>query len=146
MNFRPELARAVMYGQKTVTRRLVREDNPRSPWHPDRALKLEGKRVAIQPGRGKPAIGYATVVDVQRELFIPILSIDAQEAWREGFGGVEEFFAVWRELHGDHLEAEYDVWRIQLRVSPEEQVCRHCGGVGECSCDALALMGAQEAT
>lgn len=119
MIFRPELAQAVMDGRKTVTRRLVREDNPRSRWHPDNAPKLVGKRLAVQPGRGKRAIGTVQVVSVTRDPeFVP-LDISDEEAIREGFADTywrspwSQFCAVWRDIHGDDT-CPYDVWRIEF--------------------------------
>lgn len=64
--FKPELAAKVMAGEKTVTRRLA-SDNPRSPWWREGCRFQPGQEVPIQPGRGKTAIGRATVVSVRRE-------------------------------------------------------------------------------
>lgn len=121
MNFRPELAEAVVSGRKTVTRRLVREDNPRSPWHPDNAPKLVGKRLAVQPGRGKRAIGTVQVVSVARDPeFVP-LDISNEEAIREGFADTYwrspwmQFCDTWQDLHGRQaIHATCDVWRIEF--------------------------------
>ncbi len=63
MNFQPALARLVMAGEKTVTRRLASK-NSRSPWaRGGCGLRVEGS-CAVCPGRGKRAIGRVTVVDV----------------------------------------------------------------------------------
>lgn len=110
MNFRRELAEAVMDGRKVVTRRLV-SDNPRSPYHPDRAPKLVGKRIAICPGRGKHRIGEATVVGVDWQDFWPAL-IGNDEARREGFEDASAFRIVWAQLHGSYDPIR--VWRIEL--------------------------------
>lgn len=111
MNFRPELAEAVIAGRKTVTRRAVNPDNPQSPYHPDRAESIVGKRIAICPGRGKRRIGSATVAGVTRELFYPA-AIDDREAIREGFDDRAAFKATWLDLHGNVQPVE--VWRIEL--------------------------------
>lgn len=119
MIFKPELANAILAGRKTVTRRLV-SDNPRSPWHPDRAPKLVGKRVAIQPGRGKQAIGSARVLAVSREpRFIPV-RISHVEARREGCVGRTHFEVLWERLHGDPTRP-YDVWRLALLIDPDDR-------------------------
>lgn len=110
MNFRPELAEAVVTGRKTVTRRAV-SDNPRSPYHPDRAPKMAGKVVAICPGRGKNRIGSARVADVHREIFDPA-GIAWEEARREGFHDASEFRLTWAYLHKNLDPCE--VWRIEL--------------------------------
>ncbi len=65
MNFKPELADAVMARRKTVTRRKVSE-NPRSPWWRERCAYRVGQDVAICPGRGKHAIGRARIISVER--------------------------------------------------------------------------------
>lgn len=110
MMFRPELAELVMLGEKTVTRRACSE-NPRSPWWREACQPQPGRRVAIQPGRGKPRIGRATVVSVEREAFDPA-SISEPEARREGFDSAASFRGTWARLHGA-LEP-VDVWRIEL--------------------------------
>lgn len=110
MNFRPELAAAVMSGRKWVTRRLV-SGNPRSPYHPDRVRRR--KDVAVCPGRGKPALGRVRVHSVKRERRFNPRRIRPIQAIAEGFGSPEEFQAAWKAIHGDL--APVDVWRIQLR-------------------------------
>ncbi len=65
MNFRPELAEAVMAGRKTATRRLV-SDNPRSPWWREKCVYRVGQVVAVCPGRGRRQIGRARVSSVER--------------------------------------------------------------------------------
>lgn len=128
MMFRPALARAVMLGEKTVTRRAC-SSNPRSPWYRERCSLKPGQVVAVQPGRGLPRIGNATVHGVARELFNPSL-ITWAEAMREGFRnhysdeGIaisgeyahDNFRATWLALHGDLDPVE--VWRIELDVYP----------------------------
>lgn len=82
MIFRPHLADAVIRGEKTVTRR-VSSHNPRSPHHSGRARGREGKRIAIQAGRGGKAIGSALCTEAAAETFDPN-SISNREARREG--------------------------------------------------------------
>lgn len=118
--FRPELAEQVMRVQKTCTRRAC-SDNPRSPWWREQCGVKVGQVVAIQPGRGKPRIGTATVASVARELFDPA-SISEDEARAEGFASAEAFRGTWVALHGALEPVE--VWRIGLadpvRVDTEE--------------------------
>jgi hypothetical protein len=116
MMFRPELAELVMTGEKTVTRRLVSE-NPRSPWYRERCALRVGETYAIQPGRGKPAIGRAVITAVTRER---LGVIDEAEARREGFAGVLEFEAAFAGLnHG--YDPDDEVWRIALRPVAHDQ-------------------------
>lgn len=121
MNFRPELAQAVINGRKTVTRRLV-SDNPRSPYSLERAPKMVGKRIAICPGRGKHNIGFATVASVKRETFNPMGMARKHlrpEVRREGFSSWNDFLSAWLSLHGN--ADPVDVWRIELCDASEER-------------------------
>lgn len=120
MNFRPELAAAVMAGQKTVTRRLV-SDNPRSPWYRERCGFRIGQRFAVCPGRGKTNIGHAIVNDVERQL---LGRLDDDEARREGFDSANAFETAFIAINGDYDRA-VEVWRISFEV---EQVWSDCGG------------------
>jgi acyl-CoA synthetase (AMP-forming)/AMP-acid ligase II len=110
VNFRPELAEAVIDGHKWVTRRAV-SDNPRSPYYPDRAPTMVRRRIAICPGRGKDRLGTALVVAVAREEFAP-MQVTYAMASAEGFTSPSAFWGAWADLHRS-LEP-VDVWRIEL--------------------------------
>lgn len=109
--FRPELAEKVMSGEKTVTRRLA-SDNPRSPWWRGACKFQPGRDYAIQPGRGIPAIGRATVVSVRLER---LGDIDGREAEREGFRDLTEFVCAFTAINGRYI-AEALVWRVELKA------------------------------
>lgn len=116
MNFKPELAAAVMAGEKTVTRRLV-SDNPRSPWWREKCAYRVGQMVAICPGRGKVQIGRVRIVSVGR---MRLGSVDDREATREGFGNLaefprHEFREAWTAINGAYDE-DAIVWRIGLEA------------------------------
>jgi hypothetical protein len=111
--FKPELAEAVLEGRKTVTRRLVRTDNPRSPWSPERAPQLVGRRRAVVPGRGKHGIGFVTVRNVRRERNFDPLNLTSTGARLEGFASPEDMLAAWASL-GNPVPA--DVWRVEFEV------------------------------
>jgi hypothetical protein len=113
VNFRPELAAAVMAGEKSVTRRLV-SDNPRSPWYRHKCGYRLGQEVAICPGRGKHAVGRAVVVGVER-MTLGILSRD--EAQAEGFAGPLAFVEAWEAINGAY-DPHAVVWRIGLEAVP----------------------------
>lgn len=121
MNFRPELAAAVMAGRKTVTRRLV-SDNPRSPWFKDRCALQVGHDYAICPGRGKNAIGRVRILSVsQRRLGDDFgafgqVSGSLVEARREGFPTPVSFQLAWLKINGTY-EADALVWRIEFGVA-----------------------------
>jgi hypothetical protein len=111
MIFQPELARLVLEGRKTVTRRLCSE-NPRSPWWRERCVYVEGKVFAVQPGRGKPSIGRARVVSCRKELLGLLTHEDAEQ---EGFADISEFMGAWRAINGRYLTHAM-VWRIEFEV------------------------------
>ncbi|MEJ7804020.1 MAG: ASCH domain-containing protein [Candidatus Limnocylindria bacterium] len=113
MNFRPELAAAVMAGRKTVTRRLL-SANPRSPWFQDRCGYRVGQVVAVCPGRGQHRIGEAVVTSVD-QMALGWLS-DA-EAHCEGFGTAAAFGEAWTAINGAY-DPEAGVWRIGLLGLP----------------------------
>lgn len=140
MNFRPELAQAVMAGRKTVTRRLV-SDNPRSPWwYSVCALKV-GQDYAVCPGRGKNAIGRVRVMRVSRE---PLhLVLNHGEAHREGFPNAPAFREAWKAINGGWDDMAL-VWRVEFEVA-QIDLCRACGHMGDdCVCWYVAEMAAGE--
>ncbi len=124
MNFRTELAEAVIRRDKTVTRRLVSE-NPRSPWWREKCAYRVGQEVAICPGRGKHAIGRARITSVDRE---PLGWLDDAEATAEGFGTFgafdgagflrpcDRFVAAWTTINGGTYKPGVIVWRIGLEA------------------------------
>lgn len=109
MTFRPELAAAVMAGRKTVTRRIA-TDRPRSPWYDGRTSWPAD--VAVQPGRGKPAIGRARVVSAVLE---PLGYLFPEEARREGFEDVPAFEDAWAAINGAYDPSAL-VWRVELKA------------------------------
>ena len=111
MNFKPELAAQVMAGSKTVTRRLA-SDNPRSPWWREKCALWPGKDVAVQPGRGKPAVGRATVVSVRLER---LGEIDGREAEREGFADLAQFVGAFTAINRFY-DPDVLVWRVELKA------------------------------
>lgn len=111
MNFREDLARKVMAGEKTVTRRLV-SDNPRSPWWGERCSYRVGQDVAVCPGRCKHAIGRAAVTAVSLER---LGNITDAEARAEGFAGRPAFVDAWAAING-RFDPMAIVWRVGLRA------------------------------
>lgn len=115
MIFRPELCAKVLDGSKTVTRRPV-SDNPRSPWWRERCAYEIGWEVgdtyAVQPGRGKPAVGRIRITGLPR--CEQLVSLDDCDARREGFEDRAGFVAYWTDLHGSY-DPEQLVWRLAFR-------------------------------
>lgn len=111
MNFRPELARAVMRGEKTVTRRVV-SDNPRSHYWRGGCLYQPGKSYAVCPGRGKTRVGRMRVLSVT----VGTLGhLDAAEAAMEGFGSVQAFERAFAKINGGY-DSTVEVWRIEFEA------------------------------
>jgi hypothetical protein len=120
MNFRPELAEAVMAGRKTVTRRLV-SDNPRSPWYRERCSLVVGRSYAVCPGRGKNAIGRVEVVSVER---MRLGALTDEEARAEGLNDAAEFEAIFERINGDY-DPDAEVWRVEMRPLPAGEESTH---------------------
>lgn len=89
MIFRPELARLILAGKKTQTRRIIKPDEDECRYQP-------GRTYAVQPGRGKEEIGRIAVTAVRDELLDSITFEDARE---EGFRTRAEFARYWLHLH-----------------------------------------------
>jgi hypothetical protein len=79
------MAKLVLAGKKTQTRRLS-------------CRYVAGRKYAIQPGRGRKAIGELTVVRVDEDMRLGDLTL--RDARREGFRTTDEFRAYWTQLHG----------------------------------------------
>lgn len=101
MIFRPELAKLIKQGKKSQTRRMI--DSRTCRYRP-------GKAYALQPGRGKSAIGRITVTDVREER---LGDISFQDARREGFRTTGDFFDYWQSLHGS-VDLDLRVWVISF--------------------------------
>lgn len=111
MNFRPELATAVIDGRKTVTRRLC-SDNPRSPWWRVECALRADKTYAVCPGRGKPAIGRVKVLDVRIERLGYLTDAEAR---LEGFEHAADFEAAFAAINGSYAPNRF-VWRVEFEV------------------------------
>lgn len=124
MIFRAELAEKVLAGEKTVTRRVVK-DNPRSPWWRERCWYTPGKVFTINPGRGAPNVGHARVVSLEREPLsflrtCSLLDLES-EARKEGFATSGEFWKTFEAINGA-LPGDTLVWRIEFEVIPSGSV------------------------
>lgn len=125
MIFRPELVEKVLAGEKTVTRRPVKTTvngigraTSQMPLNLLAPCRYEaGKDYALQPGRGKKAVGRIRVLDVRRE---PLAEVDTADARREGFYGGPEFAAYWSRLYGSYDPTQL-VDRIEFELLPGGQ-------------------------
>lgn len=109
MNFRPDLARKVMRGEKTATRRLA-TDNPRSTWYRGGCKIKVGRDFAVCPGRSKHQVGRAIASSVTLE---PLGYLTDDEARREGFADAEAFIEGFRQINGAY-DPDVEVWRIEF--------------------------------
>lgn len=112
MNFSPELARKVMAGEKTVTRRAT-STNERSPWWFEKCSLVVGRDYAVCPGRGKNAIGRIEILSVRLERLA--LALVTPEPYLEGFQLANGFRRVWESMHGT-FDPDELVWRVQFKV------------------------------
>lgn len=102
MIFRPELAKLIKHGRKTMTRRTIHEHG-RCRYEP-------GKSYAVQPGRGKLAICRITIIEVRSER---LGDISLKDVKREGFVTTGEFFDYWQALHGS-VDHDRMVWVLSF--------------------------------
>jgi hypothetical protein len=110
MQFSPDLCDLILRRKKTVTRRRMKWGG----WCgcSEMPCRYEvGKTYAIQPGRGKKAVGRIRVISVDRQkLGRPTML----EARLEGFLNPHLFVAKWLDLYG-----KYDVDQIVDRIEFE---------------------------
>jgi hypothetical protein len=114
----------VLSGDKTKTSRLI---NPHDAAVMGRDGKIEvvlnngrdkyrvGKTYAVQPGRGKPAVGRIRLLGIERRV---ISDTNKSEAKQEGFASRQEFFAQWDEIHGEG-KRDADVWMLEFALVKE---------------------------
>jgi hypothetical protein len=103
MIFRPELAKKIAAGEKTMTRRPVKDGEKDCRYKPNRVY-------AVQPGRGRPANSQITVTEVREER---LGDLSLRDAKREGFRTTQAFVDYWSALYG-HYDAEQLVWVISF--------------------------------
>jgi len=123
MLFKPELCQAILAGRKTQTRRLVQEgefavnqhgynipdpvwgDTIDAVYSPKGTLKWQvGRTYAIQPSRGKKAVGRFLLLSMRREKLQPISEADIEA---EGVIPYDPIYAPTRSLY----QAWIDLWR-----------------------------------
>lgn len=104
MIFSSDLARKVLRGQKTETRRPVKE-------HHAPLRYRAGQSHAVQPGRGQTSLGRIVLTHVSREA---VTAITVAGAVAEGFAGVAGFARRWCELYDPPYRAA-----LELATDPE---------------------------
>lgn len=106
MIFKPEMVEKILSGEKTVTRRPLKQLDRYQP----------GRDYAVQPGRGKHAVARIRVTFVHEDR---LGSITEDDARREGFLSSEAFFDYWDRLYG-FVDYDQAVTRIAFRLLPRE--------------------------
>lgn len=118
MIFAADLAGKVLAGEKTQTRRPARLATltPAAKHHGRAKLTFEpcryvaGRSYAVQPGRGKRAVGRILVRSVE---VVTVGAISLADARAEGFTSTTAFYDRWRELYG-HTGGW--CWRIEFEL------------------------------
>jgi len=109
----------VINGFKQQTRRVVKSDEFFDS-ELSAILKVSGRMMyqvgrsyAIQPGRGKKAVGRILVTDIRRE---KVSLISEADVYCEGFQSKADFLKAWRSIHGPGADSDGDVWVIEFRL------------------------------
>lgn len=107
MIFSGGLCEKVLDGTKTQTRRPVKGTGDA-----EQACQYQvGKTYAVQPGRGKHALGRILVLSVEN---VNVAAINEADARAEGFAHPDEFLARWRDFYGVIDEWSSRCWRIEF--------------------------------
>ena len=108
MIFRPELARKIIRGEKTMTRRPIKPGEKHCRYQ-------EGRDYAVQPGSGKPESCRILILTVEGQALGDLTYRDARA---EGFKTRQDFQAYWAGLHG-YYDPGMPVWAIRFRLHTE---------------------------
>lgn len=110
--FKEQLAKKVVAGTKTQTRRRLNREKQRSPWWVWECSYRKGQVFAVNPGRGVPSIGKAILTEKPRKERLG--DITEADARAEGFGSRSHFFMAWGSINKkiDHDEI---VWVLTFR-------------------------------
>ena len=118
MIFKQVMVDQILAGDKTMTRRPVKDDLP--------CRYVVGNTYSVQPGRGMKGVARIRVLAVRRERWFEITEEDAMaEGFRDGYvsvgdreiwrGARAQFFAyVWALYPGLDLNAE--CWVIEFEL------------------------------
>jgi hypothetical protein len=108
--FQEELAKKVMAGEKTATRRRMVAGKPRSPWYRHGCGYKVGQVFTINPGRGIKNIGKARVTRVYSQ---PLGAMLEQHARQEGCKSLKHFRELWKSINKVWNPAER-VWVVEF--------------------------------
>ena len=123
MIFKDKLCQKVLDGSKTQTRRLVKDGDYQVFWpmicifnRNDRLRFREAQTYAVQPGRGKHAVGRIGIVMIYKERLNAITHNDAQ-AERVG-KSIAAFAELWDSIHpkGKRWADNPEVWVLEFEL------------------------------
>lgn len=114
MIFSAKLARLVIEGKKTQTRRRIKpgEDYCRYKAGRDYAVQVPAPKDSKARARTKEGVRIE-VLDVRSE---PLSGITYEDALAEGFKSREEFFDYWCHLYGERADLGELVWVIAFKA------------------------------
>lgn len=151
MQFKPEMCQSILDGTKTQTRRLVKprevsRDGYKTvakswahvvlgitgyrTWVPYYPKWQVGRTYAVQPGRGRKAIGRIRITAIRRE---HLQDMSANDAITEGLmpGGLygqtcalTRFTLLWDSIYtklGTRWQDNPEVWVLEFEVSNDQQ-------------------------
>jgi len=73
-----------------------------------------GKTYAVQPSRNESAVARIKLIGLEHK---KVSAITPKEAQAEGYANREEFFEVWRTIHGEK-NANAEVWVLKFELVP----------------------------
>lgn len=102
--FSPHHIKLIFDEKKTMTRRLSGRYEPR-------------KLYAVQPGRGEKAVAWIRIISKKRQL---LSKMTEEDALKEGGYTLEEFIALWKEMH--HMwTPDMQVWVYEFELEMSER-------------------------
>jgi uncharacterized protein YhfF len=113
VNFREDLAKLIVEGRKTETRRML-SDNPRSPWYRLKCGFVVGKDYAVCPGRNKSQIER---IKITRTFQQRLGQVDLGAAIAEGVKTVRAYEELFQEING-FWDPELRVWVVRFELVP----------------------------
>lgn len=113
MIFSSEMAKLILAGRKSQTRRVVKDSELQCRYVPGRSYALQGKRWKADQPR-------ITVLEVRPE---QLGQISLRDVRREGFRTTEEFKAYWVKLH-KRFDSEQLVWVISFVLGDQTDTPR----------------------
>ena len=131
MIFKNELCQKVLDGTKTQTRRLVKDDDFVVDWpmvcvfrkyksgNGSRLAFRENQTYAVQPGRGKHAVGRIGIVRIRKQALNAITHDDARA---EGVGrSIAAFAELWDSIHpkGKRWKDNPEVWVLDFEMASQ---------------------------